>query len=287
MADIIDPSLTTEFVWPTGKPHISFSELSNWMECPYRHRLLYIDKVGSFDVTPHLSFGTAVHDANENYLKTRTMDKTIAYSVIEKSWQENADKFTNGPFPSWASKGFGRIEDWLGKASKVMDDVPGYLDKEFPGWECFGAEEDLYESVPNHRIKFKGFVDAILTVKDKGGKPKYWIIDWKTCGWGWAAEKQQDFKTQLQLILYKNFWSRKHNIDMKDIRCAFALLKRDADPGESVGLVRVSVGDITSARGMDVIDRHVKAVSKGTFIKNRNSCYFCEFQNTVHCKPNL
>lgn len=290
MADIfVDPETgeSLDVPWPTGKPHISFSEISTWMECPFRHKLLYINKLGKFDMTPHLSLGTGVHDSNENYIKTRVMDKTLAFKIIEKSWVDNHEKFTKGPFPDWARSGFGKVEDWLQKADRIMDDVPGYLDEKFPGWECHDAEELLYEPIEGHRIKFKGLVDAILVVPDKKGKLKYWIIDWKTCGWGWDRQKQQDFRVQLQLILYKNFWSKKHNIPMKDIRCAFALLKRDAKPGKTVGLIPISVGPTTSARGLKVIDNHVKAVDKGMFLKNRNSCYFCEFKDTEHCPPNL
>ena len=47
----------------------------------------------------------------------------------------------------------------------------------------------------------------------------YWIIDWKTSGsWGWRRDKKQDLGMTAQLILYKHFWAKKHNIDLKDIR---------------------------------------------------------------------
>ena len=45
-----------------------------------------------------------------------------------------------------------------------------------------------------------------------------------------------------QLILYKHFWSRKHNVPLKDIRCGFILLKRGGKPGNMCELVPVSVG---------------------------------------------
>ena len=37
--------------WPTGKPHISFSEIKQWKECPYRHKLAYVDKIETFEDT--------------------------------------------------------------------------------------------------------------------------------------------------------------------------------------------------------------------------------------------
>lgn len=276
-----------ETTWPTGKAHISFSELTDWIECPYRHKLVHIDKLGTSSMTPHLSFGTGVHDANENYIQTRTMDKNIAFEIIRQSWKDNEELFTKGPFPSWSPNGFGVVDDWIKKADRVMDDVPAFLDSEFPNWECYGAEELLYERVENQPIWFKGFIDAILTVKDAKGKSKYVIIDWKTCGWGWPKEKQENFNVQLQLILYKNFWAKKHGIDTRDIKCAFALLKRDGAVGKSIGLVPVSVGPITIERGLSVINNHVRAVEKKFFIKNRDACRFCTFVNTSHCPPTL
>lgn len=290
--DLIDPS-TGESVpapevpkvdWPTGKPHISYSELSTWMECAYRHKLLYIDDLGTFGDSPHTSFGKAVHDANENYVLTRSMVKEKAFGQIREAWVKNEELFTKGPFPDWSSDGFGEAEDWVKIADRILDDVPAFLDKEFPGWEPFAAEDLLYEPIDGHPLRFKGYIDAILKVPDKKGKKFiYWLIDWKTCGWGWGKDKQRDFRIQLQLILYKHFFAKKHGIDPKDIRCAFVLLKRDAKPGKSLGIVPVSVGPTTDAKGLKVINNHVSAVKRGLFLKNRSSCRFCEFDGTPHC----
>ena len=34
--------------FPTGKAHISFSELKMWNECPYKRKLVYQDKLKGF-----------------------------------------------------------------------------------------------------------------------------------------------------------------------------------------------------------------------------------------------
>lgn len=274
--------------WPTGKGHISFSELSNWLECSYRYKLLYIDKLqGEYVPTPHVILGTGVHAANEEYVRTRQLKPDIAVDIITKGWNENLDLFTKGPFPSWASSGFGDLDPWLDRARKLVADVPAFLDTMFPGWVCHAAEEQLYESIANQPVNFKGFIDAVLKVPDKRGKDRYWIIDWKTCGWGWARDKQQDPNVQLQLVLYKAFWAQKHGVDPKDVRCAFALLKRDGKAGSSISLVPVSVGPTTLSRGLKVIDNHTRSVRRGMFLKNRESCRFCEFDNTEHCKRDV
>ena len=33
----------------TGKPHVSFSEIKDWVECSYRHKLIHIDKLSTFE----------------------------------------------------------------------------------------------------------------------------------------------------------------------------------------------------------------------------------------------
>ena len=75
-------------IFPTGKPHISFSELFAWKECPYRHKLLHIDKLGSFDPSPYLGFGTGVHATCEHYIETREIDKELALPVTSQQSQQ-------------------------------------------------------------------------------------------------------------------------------------------------------------------------------------------------------
>jgi len=125
----------------------------------------------------------------------------------------------------------------------------------------------------------------VLKVPKKRGKGyEYWIIDWKTAGaWGWRRDKKQDLGMTAQLILYKHFWAKKHNIDLKDVRCGFVLLKRGGKKGKVCELVKVSVGPKTYAKGVKLMRSMISSVSKGMYLKNRNSCKFCQFHQTEHC----
>lgn len=271
-----------EVIWPTGKSHTSFSEVSTWRECSWRHKLIYIDGKGVDEVTPHTSFGSAIHNTNEKYLLNRVLEKENAFDAIADSWKNNP-QFLSGPFPSWAPNGFGVVDDWIKKADTILNDVPNFLEQEFPNWKCHAAEEMLYEKIDNHPLSFKGYIDGVLVAKNSRGKEIYWLIDWKTCGWGWSVDQKRDFGKQLQLILYKHYWSKKHNIPYKDIKCGFILMKRDGKPGKSLELVPVSVGPKTSASGLKVLNNHTSAVKKGFFLKNRSSCKFCNFEGTPDC----
>ena len=47
-------------MFPTGKPHVSFSEIKAWKECSWRHKLIYIDKIDKGDIFGLLRFGSRV-----------------------------------------------------------------------------------------------------------------------------------------------------------------------------------------------------------------------------------
>ena len=48
------------------RKHISFSELKIWNECPYKHKLVYKDKIKEFLGNEYTAFGTAIHYVCEN-----------------------------------------------------------------------------------------------------------------------------------------------------------------------------------------------------------------------------
>ncbi len=272
-------------VFPTGKPHISFSEIKAWKECPWRHKLMYVDKVDKFEPSPYLDFGTAVHEGCESILETGSYDGEKLTLDIKNAWKKYGfdDPDWVDRQPGWYK--YAPVEEWCQWAENMWHDVPGFLDETFPGWECFKAEERLYESIESKNVKFKGFIDGVIKVPKKRGEGyNYWIIDWKTAqSYGWRREKKQSILMTAQLILYKRFWSKKHNIPLKDIRCGFILLKRGAKPGKICELVTVSVGPKSLERASKIMRNMINSVENRIFLKNRESCRYCQYKDTEYC----
>ena len=271
--------------FPTDKPHVSFSEIKTWKECPWRHKLVYIDNIDMFEPSPFLDFGTAVHAGCESLLEAKTVDRNKLLTDITQAWEKNG--FDD---PEWVEKQPGwykyyPVEEWCNWASNMWDEIPQFLDKTFPEWECFQAEEELYEEIPEKPVKFKGFIDGVIKVpKKKGEGFNYWIIDWKTSQpYGWRRSKKQDILMTAQLILYKHFWSRKHSVPLEDIRCGFILLKRGGKTGSICELVTVSVGPKALETGLKIMNNMIFSVSNRMFLKNRNSCRYCPYEGTSHC----
>ena len=277
-----------ERLLPTGKKHISFSEMKNWKECPYRHKLLHIDKVDLSEPSPFLDFGTAVHEGCESLVEKKEPDRKKLILDIRKAWETHG--FDEPEWikkqPDWylRSSNVG-VEKWIEWAGNMWDDIPAFMNKEFPGWETVVAEEQLYEPIEEHDAFFKGFIDAIIKVpKTRGSGYTYWILDWKTSNsYGWRREKKQDILMTAQLLLYKHFWSKKHNVPLKDIRCGFILLKRGGKVGSVCDIVKVSSVEKSLEKALKIMNSMLTMLKKNIFLKNRLSCTYCVYKDTEHC----
>lgn len=272
------------------KPHISFSEIKNWKECSWRHKLMYVDGIQTYENNPYAEFGTVVHTALENFLKTKSMDFEMAKNSLRESWDKygfDTEAFTKKMVVQRAQHGMSyrheKFESWVKSLENILSALPSFMDTNFSNWEFLVAEEQIYENVPGLDINFKGFIDCVIKTT-KGNKTKIWVIDWKTTGpRGWSSEKCRDFMTQVQVGLYKKYWATREGIPLKDVGCGYVLLKRNTKPEKCVWFMTVSVGPKFVAKADKLVESMVKTARKGLFLKNRSNCRFCSFYNTEHC----
>lgn len=281
MEDELIPAVTDEVnlsdtkvhlpVLPTGKPHISFSELATWLDCPRKHRLSYVDGLGTFAGNEHTFFGSHVHYGCETFIKTGTMPIDEVVSKIDDTWTKSglADK-----------------DVWIPAARSILSELPDWLNATFPNWQPIDAEHLIYEPldhIGHPDVKWKGMIDAIISHDGPRSKRITRIIDWKTTSWGWAIAKQNDFKVNAQAAIYKVMWAMKHDMDLKDIRASFVLLKRTAKDGNRCQTIEVSVGPKMVERLNIAIDKMLRAVKASHAPKNKLACKYCEFNATEHC----
>lgn len=261
---------------PTGKPHISFSELSAWSGCSWAHKLKHIDRIDLDKPGWGSSFGTIIHDAHEKFIRTRIMDVEVAVDSIKLEWETHKfiDKKNNEPLP---------VEPFIKAARDILETYPAWFDETFKNWTYVDAEHLIYEPIEGKPHAFKGYVDAIIECDGARGKRVFWVLDAKTSGWGWDRKKRSDAIVKSQLVFYKNYWSKKTGIDPKSIRCGFVILKRSAKRGMGHELFPVSVGETTSRRSLDVIDNMLYSVKNGVFLKNKTNCKYCPYRKTEYC----
>jgi len=265
---------------PTGKPHTSYSEIATWMECSWRHKLQHVLKIGTFKPSIHLIFGTACHMAVQSLLKTGIADTTEAREYIVKELEKCKDD---------EDLAATNVDKTVAVIQKILDDTPTFFNESFPGWELLSIEESLYEDVAqffeaHEGVSFKGFIDVIMKVPTKKeGEFLYWIVDLKTASRPWMLDKIKDQKVRAQLILYKKFWATKHNIPLKQIRCGFVTLLKSGKPGKLCKLIPISVGEKSVDKTLNVLNNSLASIKRGSALKNRASCRWCEFKDTEHC----
>lgn len=266
---------------PTDKFHISYSEFVDWNDCSWRHKLKHIDKIVLDKPSEHTEYGGILHDALEEYLKSgNPLDAEQTGKKIREAFEAKLPNFKKED-----------IETWVQSVKPIFDEIPSFLNENFPNYKLVAAEYELMEALENKKDRyFKGFVDVILKYdyfdkrkKNPVAEERYIIADYKTTSWGWTGDKKRDPIKQMQLVLYKHFWATKNNIPIEKVKCAWILLKREGKPNAHIELVPVSVGEAAIDKALKNIYRMIGSVEKQIFVKNRNSCRFCYYLNTKHC----
>lgn len=255
---------------------ISYSEFKIWSDCPYKHKLLYIDRVKRFEGNEYTAFGTAIHSTCERRVLNEIVDEP---SYFENIFEQELEKL---PSEVLETIGQEKVDELLEQGRVLAPIAVPELQKHFGDFEVVSVEESIFEDMDlAENTKFKGFIDLVIKTSDD----KYHIIDWKTCGWGWDSRRRTDTITTYQLSLYKHYFAKKHGIDPKNIETHFALLKRTAKKN-NVEIFRVTSGAKKTENALKLVAKAVHNISSGKHIKNRISCtsgYGCEFYKTKYC----
>ena len=254
------------------KQHISFSELRTWAECPFKHKLQYIDKIKGFTGNVFTAFGTAIHSVCEHIAKGEL--EPIDYDEhFDLAFLCELKKLDDKPDNKM-------ITQMRQQGKEISPSVFPQLKEHFGEYEVFSTEERLYEEIDELTYKWhlKGFIDLVIKTADG----KYHILDWKSCSWGWKAEKRSEKLVTYQLTLYKKFFCKKHDIDPKLVETHFGLLKRTAKENK-VEIFRVTSGTRKTNSATKLLTDGCRTIKAGNFVKNRKFCSKCDFNKTKHC----
>ncbi|MHB8407874.1 MAG: PD-(D/E)XK nuclease family protein [Acidiferrobacterales bacterium] len=273
------------------RPYVSFSEWGNFRECQQRWRLDYVEGHRRAVFGIHLDFGVCIHEAIEHY-KTRKDPVTLEQAIAkfqEKFLElhaKNHDKYSDREQKQ-------ECEDFVKMGTQILQHFDEC--KELAEAAVIYNEKELFLPIDRSDgldIKFKGYIDMVIKTKAKNGDTVLYIVDFKTCSWGWDREKRQDKHLQAQLFLYKHFLCKEFSLDPKQVRCAFVLLKkkpRKDDP--HVEFMPISAGPVSVQRALDDLNTDItymkQAVESGNFVKNRKACVNAFGQRCAYLDTNL
>lgn len=275
------------------RPHVSYSELLSFAtQCQWRWKLEYLDGKRRDINSVHFDFGLAAHAALERYLtRDDPVDVDRAVQIFKERFATLVAKNSARYHPPISAEFQAELLDAGERIVRYVRSTPELQDiellhNEFPLFEKIELDGGL-------DVKFKGYIDLVFKGKSKRGGTVLWIVDFKTCSWGWDRDTRQDRWKHYQLFLYKHFLCKKFDLDPSQVRTAFVLLKkRPPKDGPPVEFFPVSAGPVSVQRALDALGSNINEMAQRekdtSFRKDRSQCRndfgeVCPFYNTPDC----
>ena len=279
---------------------ISYSQYSQWTNCPYKWKLNYIDKLSEFTDSIHTMFGTSMHEVLQTYLTVMYNDTVKMADALPLSDMLLHRMRTN--YVNIMKRNGGRefckqsdMEEFYQHGLIILEwfkkKRANYFSKK--GYELVGIEVPINYELPN-KIKFIGYMDVVIYDKVRD---RYKIIDIKTSTMGWNKWQKADKNKTDQLLLYKQFYGAEHNISLDKIDVEYFIVKRKLYEGLDFPQRRVQT--FSPASGKPSVNKVITNLNqfidesfidgehnvKHTYIKrpSKKNCKWCEFNQTKHC----
>ena len=260
------------------KEKFSYSKTDVYSQCPYKYKLIYVDKHFINQPSIATDFGSLIHFIEETMANTIKEGKQINYRdminlLYEGDESENikgVDKIKelypqdfvtpdkNGrtyteKIETYIDSGMCRLEDYLATN---------------PDLEIVAAEEPF--DVEYRGYTFHGFIDRIFRNKVTG---EYEIEDIKTYG---APLDKDHLTTPLQFVIYALAWESKY--PNAKIKCAYELpLCNCKQEAGTKGFVE---------RGLKKLDKLLDGIEAKEFAPNPSPlCHWCVFCKTFPNQP--
>ena len=209
----------------TKKKRVSYSRFSKWFNCPHTFYLDEVKGLKQFEDTINTCFGTAMHEALQNYVKTlytigaleaEALDLEKQFLEVFKSELERAKvEYENDDWMEFSIDGGEILKAFL-SVRNLMKHFP--VDK----YEFISVEDEIRLPLKNN-VDFLGYLDLVLKDKVTG---KYVIFDFKTSSLGWNPYQRVDPSKTSQLLIYKAVYSKKYKVPMDMIDVQFFIVKR-------------------------------------------------------------
>lgn len=275
----------TEVEKTIEEQHISFSEMKTYIDCPFKHNILYKKKLSSPNKTVFTEFGKAVHSSLEYFYDKTIENKKSVAECFEENCRNLFAELPISDFKPPTEEGKNKsLEIFLDQGRNILLEFFDSIHKVFGNFEVIAMEERIKEPFENkHNKKFKGFIDMIIKLEDE----TYVIIDLKTTSWGWDLKKRTDKLTTYQLTFYKNFFSQKYNIPLDKIKTFFILLKRTVKK-DRIEIFEVPCGERKIKNSLELLAKTTDQIESCPPMKNRASCkpeggFACPFYKTEFC----
>lgn len=284
---------------------VSFSQYSTFRHCPHQWYLNYVKKKYDFRPSINMTFGTAIHETLQHYLKLM-YEESIAsadrvdleeyfkerfVAVYRDSVKDNKGAHYSSPeeMKEFYQDGI-TLLDWFKKKRGR------YFNKR--NTELIGIEIPLLFRADTNieNVFFRGYIDLMLY---DAANDKFTIYDIKTSTRGWTDYDKKDQIKLNQILLYKKYFSEITGVEEDKIDVQFFIVKRKIFETAEYPIPRIT--EFTPANGKIKVkqaheDFHAfireaftpqgKYIEKEYEKKPSKLCDWCPFNNTEHCDKN-
>jgi hypothetical protein len=284
---------------------ISYSQVSMFLNCPRKWSLQYRDGYYQSESSIHMTFGTALHETLQHYITTiyevsgAEADRINLEEYFEERFRETYQKdYKSNKKVHFSDPVEMRefYEDGLEILNFVKKKRGGYFGKR--GWYLVGCEVPLLLNPhPEYKnILYKGYLDVVLYHEPTN---TFKILDIKTSRSGWDDKTKKDETKQLQLILYKKFYSQQFGVPEDNISVEFFIVKRKVWEESPFPISRIqeykpASGKVKMNKATNTINSFIEEVFNydGSH-KNKifepnpspHNCRFCPFKSNKELCP--
>ena len=210
-----------------GKKTISYSQFNMYKTCPHQWKLNYIDKHKEFEPSIYLTFGTSMHEVIQHYLEVmyndsvKNADSIDLHKMLKERMQHNY-KETLAEFDGKHFSSQDQMMEFYWDGVEIIDYLKrkrgAYFSKK--NCELVGIEMPIFHEIEsNPNIMMTGFIDLVIKEHDR-----IKIIDIKTSTMGWRPSQKKENGDQLRI--YKEYFAKQYNVDVKDIDVEYFIVKR-------------------------------------------------------------
>ncbi len=193
------------------KKIVSYSQYSMWFKCPNHWRLDYLKGLKTRETSLTLSFGNALHETIQYYVKTLYTEGLVKATTTDLK----TFFITQEELHEFIADGIDFLKEFLQASVRL---------KHFPPekYELVGIEDELNMPLMNN-VDYWGYIDLVLKEKATG---RIKIFDFKTARLGWNNYQLADLAKTSQVVLYKALFSKKHNVPLSKIDVEFFIMRR-------------------------------------------------------------
>lgn len=225
----IKETTVPEMDWENEKL-VSWTQFSNWMECPHRWYLMW-QEGHKQPPTIHLIFGTAIHETLQEYLErmyNQSIKSADEFDMVQ-DFQERMVKLYDETHKQIGNHYSSRKEilEFIEDGFAIIDFFEKYRQSHFSknGYQLLGIEMPLLisPSKKNPKIKLFSKLDVVLWDEEMH---RIKILDIKTSTAGWSKWAKQDKGKTNQLVLYKSWFAKQYNVPDDNVDVEYFIVKR-------------------------------------------------------------